>query len=139
MPAGYAAARVQRQMHGQSPYWLIGALSFALPGAVFFGFSVLNVALWAQGASSAVPFSAMGALLALWLGLHVPLLAAGATLGFRAQRVDDPVHTNLIPRQVCYCTVILLCYCSVIRCDYSILNYYTNLLLCEAPSVAILL
>jgi len=100
VPAGYVAARLYRQIDGSHPYALIGALSFALPGSVFAAFTALDLVLWARGASSAVPLTTLLALLLLWLGLHVPLLATGASLGFRQPRAEDPCFTNLIPRQI---------------------------------------
>lgn len=52
-------------------------LSLALPGGIFAAFTLLDIALWAQGASSAVPFSTMALLLLLWCdayrhALHAP-------------------------------------------------------------------
>jgi len=103
VPAGYTAARVYQQVtRGQREggHTLVAVLSLALPGGIFAAFTLLDVALWAQGASSAVPFSTMALLLLLWLGVHVPLLALGSALGFRRAPDETHVFTNQIARSV---------------------------------------
>ncbi|CAG0891702.1 unnamed protein product [Cyprideis torosa] len=70
------------------------------PGSVFGMFFVLNVLLWIEDSSGAVPFSTLVALLALWFGISVPLTFVGAYFGFRKRALDFPVRTNQIPRQI---------------------------------------
>lgn len=43
----------------------------------------MNLILWSEGSSGAVPFSTLVALLALWFGVSVPLTFIGAYFGFR--------------------------------------------------------
>lgn len=43
----------------------------------------MNLVLWGEGSSGAVPFSTLIALLALWFGVSVPLTFVGAYFGFR--------------------------------------------------------
>jgi len=50
---------------------------------VFGVFFVLNLILWINGSSAAVPFSTLVALLALWFGISVPLTFVGAYFGFK--------------------------------------------------------
>lgn len=50
---------------------------------VFSLFFVMNLVLWAESSSGAVPFSTLIALLALWFGVSVPLTFVGAYFGFR--------------------------------------------------------
>lgn len=54
-----------------------------LNSVVFGIFFVMNLILWGEGSSGAVPFSTLIALLALWFGVSVPLTFAGAYIGFR--------------------------------------------------------
>ena len=57
-----------------------------MPGVfriVFGVFFVLNLTLWINGSSAAVPFSTLVALLALWFGISVPLTFVGAYFGFK--------------------------------------------------------
>ena len=99
-PAGYAAARLYRQMHGRDVYELVLLAVGLFPGCFLLLFVLLDLLLWANGASSAVPFSTMLVLLLLFGGLHTPLVVLGARAGLRVPRTDDPVFTNAIPRQI---------------------------------------
>merc|ERR1711953_879777 len=60
----------------------------------------LNLFIWGQKSSGAVPFTTMFALLVLWFGISVPLVFLGAYYGFRKDAIDLPVRTNQIPRQI---------------------------------------
>jgi predicted Kef-type K+ transport protein len=54
------------------------------PYRVVFGvFFLLNLVLWAEGSSAAIPFSTLIALLALWFGISVPLTFVGAYFGYK--------------------------------------------------------
>ena len=48
VPAGYTAARLYRQMHGQRAYVLIGLTIALFPGLMFTAFFGLDAVLWAQ-------------------------------------------------------------------------------------------
>lgn len=56
---------------------------FFLRRVVFSLFFVMNLVLWGESSSGAVPFSTLIALLALWFGVSVPLTFVGAYFGFR--------------------------------------------------------
>lgn len=80
----------------------------------------MNLVLWGENSSGAVPFSTLVALLALWFGVSVPLTFVGAYFGFRKRvssynylffyksnsyhfllkALEHPVRTNQIPRQI---------------------------------------
>lgn len=60
----------------------------------------MNLVLWHQGSSAAVPFLTLVALLTLWFGVSVPLTFVGAFFGFRKTSIEPPVRTNQIPRQI---------------------------------------
>jgi len=60
----------------------------------------LNFFLIAMNSSSAVPFTTMLGLFALWLLLAAPLCFVGAYFGFKQERTEQPVRTNQIPRQI---------------------------------------
>merc|ERR1712032_778498 len=70
------------------------------PGVVFVIFFVLNLLIWEQKSTGAVPFTTMFAMLCLWFGISVPLVFLGAYYGFRKENIELPVRTNQIPRQV---------------------------------------
>ena len=51
---------------------------------ILFGlFFVMNLVLWAKGSSAAIPFTTLLALVALWMGVSVPLTFVGAYFGFK--------------------------------------------------------
>merc|ERR1719183_1733720 len=70
------------------------------PGLFFLTFFVLNLFIWGQRSSRAVPFTTMFALLVLWFGISVPLVFLGSYFGFRKPATELPVRTNQIPRVI---------------------------------------
>jgi transmembrane 9 superfamily protein 2/4 len=73
--------------------------SLLFPGAAFAVFFVLNLVMWAQKSSAAVPFVTLLALLVLWFGISVPLVYLGAYFGYRTE-TKLPVKVMPIPRLV---------------------------------------
>lgn len=72
----------------------------------------MNLVLWGEESSGAVPFSTLVALLALWFCVSVPLTFVGAYFGFR-KRVSfyftlncDQLHLN---KKIKSNHVILVC------------------------------
>ena len=61
--------------------------SMLCPGIVFAHFFVMNLVLWYEGSSAAIPFFTLVALLALWFGVSVPLTFVGAFFGFRKRAI----------------------------------------------------
>uniref|UniRef100_UPI003EC13ECB transmembrane 9 superfamily protein member 5 isoform 8 precursor n=1 Tax=Danio rerio TaxID=7955 RepID=UPI003EC13ECB len=74
--------------------------AFLCPGIVFVDFFLMNLILWTEGSSAAVPFGTLVAILALWFGISVPLTFVGAYFGFKKPGIEPPVRTNQIPRQI---------------------------------------
>ncbi|XP_036404742.1 transmembrane 9 superfamily member 2 [Megalops cyprinoides] len=99
-PAGYVSARMYKTFGGEK--WKTNVLLTALlcPGVVFADFFLMNLILWVEGSSAAVPFGTLVAVLALWFGISVPLTFVGAYFGFKKQAIEQPVRTNQIPRQI---------------------------------------
>jgi len=99
-PAGYTSARLYKMFGGEK--WKKNVLMTAVgcPGILFTIFFVLNLVLWANGSSAAIPFTTLIALLALWFCISTPLVFIGAYLGFKRPVPENPVRTNQIPRQV---------------------------------------
>merc|ERR1712232_6116 len=98
--AGYTASRLYKLFQGTD--WKTTTLltAFLYPGIFFTIFFVLNLFIWGQKSSGAVPFTTMFALLCLWFGISVPLVFLGAYFGFRKPNIELPVRTNQIPRQI---------------------------------------
>ncbi|CAL5039662.1 unnamed protein product [Urochloa decumbens] len=98
--AGYSTGRLYKMFSGSE--WKKVAIKTALmfPGAVFLIFFTLNILLWVEKSSRAVPFTTMFALVFLWLGISLPLIFLGSFLGFNKPAIDDPVRTNKTPRPI---------------------------------------
>ncbi|KAL4608818.1 transmembrane 9 superfamily member 2-like [Arapaima gigas] len=99
-PAGYVAARLYKSFGGEK--WKTNVLltAFLCPGIVFADFFVMNLILWGEGSSAAMPFGTLVAILALWFCVSVPLTFVGAYFGFKKRAIEHPVRTNQIPRQI---------------------------------------
>ncbi|KAJ8934192.1 hypothetical protein NQ314_013509 [Rhamnusium bicolor] len=99
-PAGYVSARIYKSFGGEK--WKSNVLltSMLAPGIVFGLFFIMNLVLWVNDSSAAVPFSTLVGLLALWLLVSVPLTFVGAFFGFRKRALEHPVRTNQIPRLI---------------------------------------
>ena len=62
---------------------------------------VLNLFVWAQASSTALPFGTLVGLAALWLLIQLPLVYVGSFYGFyRKQAWEHPTKTNSMPRQI---------------------------------------
>jgi len=99
-PCGYFSARFYKMFGGEK--WAMNVLATALlcPGLVFGLFFVLNLVLWANSSSAAIPFGTLIALLALWFLVATPLVFLGSYFGFKKETIEHPVRTNQIPRQI---------------------------------------
>merc|ERR1719181_1647047 len=97
---GYTSARLYKVFGGED--WKMATLltAFLFPGVFFTVFFILDMFIWGQKSSGAVPFTTMFAHLVLWFGISVPLVFLGAYFGFRKAAIELPVRTNQIPRQV---------------------------------------
>jgi len=97
---GYASARLYKVFNGED--WKTNTLMTAMlyPGVIFMVFFVLNLFIWGQKSSGAVPFTTMFAILVLWFGISVPLVFLGSYFGFRREAIELPVRTNHVPRQI---------------------------------------
>ena len=56
--------------------------------------------LFYEGASTAVPFSTLLALILLWFGISLPLVLVGSYFGFKKETFEVPVRTNQIARHI---------------------------------------
>jgi transmembrane 9 superfamily protein 2/4 len=98
--AGYFSARTYKAFNGA--HWQRCTLGTALayPGliaAMLFG---LNLVIWAEGSSSAIPFGSMLAVMSLWFCISVPLTFLGAFYGYKQDVDKMPVQTQDIPRAI---------------------------------------
>jgi len=70
------------------------------PGLFFITFFILNLFIWGEKSSGAVPFTTMFAILTLWFGISVPLVYLGSYSGFRRDAIELPVRTNQVARKI---------------------------------------
>lgn len=71
------------------------------PGLLFTIVFILNLFVWAQASSTALPFGTLLGLIALWLLIQLPLVYVGSWYGFyNKPPYEHPTKTNSIPRQV---------------------------------------
>ncbi|OIW32184.1 hypothetical protein CONLIGDRAFT_660259 [Coniochaeta ligniaria NRRL 30616] len=99
--SGYFSARVYRTFDGQD--WRRNTVMTAVlfPGMTFGVVFVLNLFVWAQASSTAIPFGTLIAIVFLWLCVQVPLVYAGSWYGYvRSGAWEHPTKTAAIPRQV---------------------------------------
>jgi len=99
--SGYFSARVFKTFDGQN--WRRNTLVTALlfPGLLFSAIFVMNLFVWAQASSTAIPFFTLLGILLLWLCIQVPLVYVGSWYGFvRAGTWEHPTKTAAVPRQI---------------------------------------
>jgi transmembrane 9 superfamily protein 2/4 len=98
--AGYFSTRIYKSFKGV--HWKKNTFMTALffPGIVFIIFFILNMFIWGQKSSGAVPFSILITLMAMWFCISVPLVFLGSYFGFKKPVPENPVRTNQIPRQI---------------------------------------
>lgn len=98
---GYSSARVYSSFENSQNRKLVTLGSaFLFPGLSFTLFFTLNLFVWGSGSSGAVPFTTLLLLLFMWFGISVPLVFAGAYIGYKAKPYEFPTRTNQIPRQI---------------------------------------
>ncbi|KAJ5138292.1 Sodium:alanine symporter [Penicillium bovifimosum] len=99
--SGYFSGRLYKTFGGTA--WRKNTLitAFLFPGLAFSLVLILNLFVWAQASSTAIPFSTLIGLLAIWLLIQVPLVYIGSWVGYvRALPWEHPLKTNAIPRQI---------------------------------------
>ncbi|KFH43382.1 Transmembrane 9 superfamily member-like protein [Hapsidospora chrysogenum ATCC 11550] len=99
--SGYFSARVYKSFEGRDYRRNAFVTALLFPGLAFAVVFVLNMFVWAQASSTAIPFGTLLTILILWLCVQVPLVYAGSYYGFvKAPTWEHPTKTGAIPRQV---------------------------------------
>lgn len=99
--SGYFSARVYKTFGGAN--WRHNAIVTAtlFPGLLFATVFVLNLFVWAQSSSTAIPLGTLILLLVLWLVIQLPLVYMGSFVGFvKVGSYTHPIKTNAVPRQI---------------------------------------
>jgi len=97
---GFISARLYKGFGGTEQRMVTMKTATMFPGVVFIIFFTLNLFIWGQKSSGAVPFGTLFVLLLLWFGISVPLVHVGAFFGYRMERLSYPTKTNMIPRAI---------------------------------------
>ncbi|QIW97006.1 hypothetical protein AMS68_002524 [Peltaster fructicola] len=99
--SGYFSARIYKTFGGT--VWKQNALLTAslFPGLLFATVFILNLFVWAQASSTAIPVGTLVAVVALWLLIQLPLVYFGSWYGFvRAGAYIHPIKATTVPRQI---------------------------------------
>ena len=99
--SGYFSSRIYKTFSGTD--WRKNTLLTALlfPGLLFSSIFILNLFVWAQASSTALPFGTLVGLVALWLIIQLPLVYCGGWYGFhQCEPYEHPTKTNSIARQI---------------------------------------
>jgi transmembrane 9 superfamily protein 2/4 len=101
--SGYFSARIYKTFNGS--LWKHNAVVTAtlVPGLLFATIFILNLFVWANASSTAIPLGTLIALASLWLLIQLPLVYVGSWYGFnRAGAYSQPIRANAVPRQIPY-------------------------------------
>ncbi|KAK3710681.1 hypothetical protein LTR37_010100 [Vermiconidia calcicola] len=99
--SGYFSARVYRTFGGSN--WQHNAVVTAtlFPGLLFATIFILNLFVWAQASSTAIPLGTLFALGTLWLFIQLPLVYVGSWHGYiKKGAYNHPIKATAIPRQI---------------------------------------
>ena len=99
--SGYFSARVYKTFGGQ--VWKKNCFVTAtlFPGLLLTTIFILNLFVWIQASSTALPFGTLVGLVALWLLIQLPLVYAGSWYGYNKSGAwNHPIKASTIPRQI---------------------------------------
>ncbi|KAI9316908.1 hypothetical protein BX666DRAFT_2136548 [Dichotomocladium elegans] len=98
--SGYVSAIVYKMNAGEN--WKLNILlaSTLLPSVILSSFAALNFILVGSHSSGAVPFGTMVTIFGIYILVSLPLSVTGSYFGFRKPRIEHPVRTNQISRQI---------------------------------------
>ena len=99
--SGYFSGRVYKTFGGLN--WRKNTFITAtlFPGLLFALIFILNLFVWAQASSTAIPFGTLVGIIMLWLCIQLPLVYAGSWYGYvRTGAWEHPTKTTTLPRQL---------------------------------------
>ena len=99
--SGYFSARIYKTFGGSN--WQYNAIFTAalFPGLLFATIFILNLFVWAQASSTAIPLGTLFGLGSLWLFIQLPLVYVGSYYGFiKKGSYNHPIRATTIPRQI---------------------------------------
>ena len=97
--AGFSATKLYITFGGQSWKKNLTNLALFYPGVAFTVFFLVNLCIWAEGSSGAVPFLYLLYLLFIWLGVSTPLVFLGGKVAMTfGKEFTYPCKTARIPK-----------------------------------------
>ena len=99
--SGYFSARIYKTFGGSNWKHNVVVTATLIPGLLFTTIFILNLFVWAQASSTAIPLGTLFGLVALWLLIQLPLVYIGGWYGFvRAGSYLHPIKATTVPRQI---------------------------------------
>lgn len=98
--SGYSSARIYKLLGGKNWKTCTLMTGTLYPGVMGFIFLCINTVVALEGSSTAAPFTALLAVLALLVCISLPLVFIGSYFGFRRETISTPVRTNQIARHI---------------------------------------
>jgi transmembrane 9 superfamily protein 2/4 len=100
LPGGYISGLFYRFWGGES--WLRVSIfsSLFFPGALIFGYIIVNIILTIEKSNAAVHFYDILSLFVLWLFCTFPLILIGSFFGFKSRKMSVPCEINRIPSTI---------------------------------------
>ncbi|KAL1612657.1 hypothetical protein SLS60_000886 [Paraconiothyrium brasiliense] len=99
--SGYFSSRLYRTFDLQGWQQNVVRTASLIPGLLFTTIFILNLFVWIQASSTALPLTTLIALVALWLFIQLPLVYIGGWYGYtQVGAYKQPIKANVIPRQV---------------------------------------
>lgn len=99
--SGYFSARVFKSFDGKDYRKNAMVTALLFPGLMFGLVFIINLFVWAQASSTAIPFGSLVLIVVLWMCFQVPLVYVGSYYGFeKAGGWQHPTKATAIPRQL---------------------------------------
>jgi transmembrane 9 superfamily protein 2/4 len=99
--SGRTSAQLYKSLGGH--LWLFNLLmtGILVPGLFYTTLFIINLFVWTQAASTAIPFGTLIVLLALWLGVQLPLVYLGGLVGHKVSKAwEHPIQPSSTPRRI---------------------------------------
>eukprot|EP00958_Prasinococcus_capsulatus_P007595 scaffold705_cov402-Prasinococcus_capsulatus_cf.AAC.15 len=98
--SGYQSGKLNNMLGGEKRREVALSTALWFPGIMFGLFFILDLIIFSQRSSGAVPFGTLVALCGLWFGISTPLVFVGTYLAYKSQPEPWPVKVNQIPRLI---------------------------------------
>ena len=99
--SGYHSSRLYKSLGGHLWRCNLVITGIMVPGLLFTTVFIINLFIWVQAGSTAIPFGTFISLLALWLGVQLPMVYLGGLYGHKRSEIwEHPIEPSSIPRRI---------------------------------------